>query len=450
MKRNSCDEQENDSKRRKIEHIMLENYEIVFPTVSRAEIDLNSSYVKEYFPGEVVQVIEIREVNNDNRIRAKLQDGSWISLERTMFPPADIAAYRPCSQPMTWAKKTEKTINDSKSNWCDCLEDEIIESVRRNDILRLKTIVENNGDINLKSRKFPFDHPICEAAERGNIEILKFLLENGADVNQKTNRQKTPIMMAVFNGQLQAVEILFAHGAVIDLIDGDETILMIASMRGHSEIVNFLAKNGADVNAICSSGTALMWALTAKQFKTAKLLLEHNADPNIIFVVKNVSLSPLVYCMEGLMSEAVELLLNNAADPNLKITYQGIRVCPLSICSVMGNLMLGKMLFCSGAKVNSTINGQTYCPLETALVNGYFKYLLYFLEHDNDAANWFKDKNSADQEMNELIITRILCLIEIRNVIVQTLFPKHHPVIAQIVNEFTHGFKNLKIFQNVN
>lgn len=91
-------------------------------------------------------------------------------------------------------------------------------------------------------------------------ELFEMILARGADINATGEKNGTPLMAAVGNGDKKAVLYLFAHGADINARDHDGwTAIMMAAYTKQSEMVRFLLKRGADPTVHCTenSGTQL-------------------------------------------------------------------------------------------------------------------------------------------------------------------------------------------------
>jgi len=55
--------------------------------------------------------------------------------------------------------------------------------------------------------------PIHIAADFNQIHVIEYLITNGADVNKANNYGHTPLLLAIFENQLQAVRLLLKAGA---------------------------------------------------------------------------------------------------------------------------------------------------------------------------------------------------------------------------------------------
>ena len=66
---------------------------------------------------------------------------------------------------------------------------------------------------------------------------------------------RTPLMLAAFRGNIEAVRKLLACGAEVNAKDKDgDTALMFAAFKGHAEIVSLLLRHGANVHVRAKNG----------------------------------------------------------------------------------------------------------------------------------------------------------------------------------------------------
>ncbi len=87
--------------------------------------------------------------------------------------------------------------------------------------------------------------PLHSAAEAGRVEAIGALVKGGADVNRGTDRNVTPLMIAVTRGHPAAVKALLTHGAdaSVKAFDG-RTAHDIAESIQNPEIAGILKRGG--------------------------------------------------------------------------------------------------------------------------------------------------------------------------------------------------------------
>jgi ankyrin repeat protein len=121
---------------------------------------------------------------------------------------------------------------------------------------------------------------ICFDRENAtSIAAMRSLIDKGANVNTKNEHGRSVLMNAIFNGYLNAVEMLLvAEGIDIRTKDnGQGTVLMYACSGGNIEIVKALLAAlkktpNFDINDIFKGGsTALMFACVHGNVEVTKL-----------------------------------------------------------------------------------------------------------------------------------------------------------------------------------
>ena len=121
---------------------------------------------------------------------------------------------------------------------------------------------------------------LFSASRQGNVPVLKeiFALINNVDVIDE--RGYTPLIIAAYNNQYDAVKALLYAGADINATDGSgNTALMGACFKGYEDVAQLLIANEADVNAMHGNGgTALMFAIMFGRNNMIDLLLDNGAD----------------------------------------------------------------------------------------------------------------------------------------------------------------------------
>jgi ankyrin repeat protein len=126
---------------------------------------------------------------------------------------------------------------------------------------------------------------LFEAAKLGRADLIPVLVRNGADVNGYESRGFTPLILAAYNGQADAVEALIKAGANAckpDLTQGN-TAQMGVAFKGDDRIAARLLKEKCDVNARNKAGqTALMMASLFGRTAQIDMLLKAGADKTLL------------------------------------------------------------------------------------------------------------------------------------------------------------------------
>lgn len=125
---------------------------------------------------------------------------------------------------------------------------------------------------------------LFDAAKLGRVDLIPLLVRNGADVNAYDTRGFTPLILAAYNGQADAVEALLEAGAdpcKPDLNQGN-TAQMGVAFKGDDTIAARLLLENCDVNARNKAGqTALMMASLFGRKAQIDMLLSKGADKTL-------------------------------------------------------------------------------------------------------------------------------------------------------------------------
>ena len=94
------------------------------------------------------------------------------------------------------------------------------------------------------------ESPLFECARAGDIAGFERAWNSfERDLEVATARGYSPLMLAAYNGQLDAVDWLLKHGARVDSVDpGGSSVLMGAAFKGEVEIARRLVEAGANVS----------------------------------------------------------------------------------------------------------------------------------------------------------------------------------------------------------
>ena len=125
---------------------------------------------------------------------------------------------------------------------------------------------------------------IFAAARVNDTSAILNYIKEGADVNIVNSKGFTPLILAVYNNNLEATKVLIIKGARVDVQDfSGNTALMGATFKGYTNMVDLLIELGkANVNQVNANGaSALIFAATFGQKDIAEKLIAHGADKSI-------------------------------------------------------------------------------------------------------------------------------------------------------------------------
>lgn len=123
---------------------------------------------------------------------------------------------------------------------------------------------------------------VFDAARNNDTAYIRhYLIAHQPDT--VNNKGYTPLILAVYNGNKEAVTLFLSSGADVNVQDhSGNTALAGACFKGYADMVQLLVEHGADVNLVNYNGASpLIYASTFGHEQIAKYLLEHHADKNI-------------------------------------------------------------------------------------------------------------------------------------------------------------------------
>lgn len=121
-------------------------------------------------------------------------------------------------------------------------------------------------------------------ARIGDLAALKRMLDAGVDVNVRDSLDQTPLIAAVSQNSLVAVQEVLKRGAKLDVVDkaGWSPLHFATFFSDQTDVMKALLDAGANVNARNDRGiTALYFASATGHEAQVKLLLERGADKTI-------------------------------------------------------------------------------------------------------------------------------------------------------------------------
>jgi len=101
------------------------------------------------------------------------------------------------------------------------------------------------------------------------------------DINQRDEHGATPLILAAYYNNNEAVLAILQAGANTELKDNNgNTALMVACYKGYIKVARLLIEHGAQVQAAnANNATPLTFAATVGQEELIRLLLIYGADP---------------------------------------------------------------------------------------------------------------------------------------------------------------------------
>ena len=124
-------------------------------------------------------------------------------------------------------------------------------AIERHDTVRVRALLAGGADPNEPQSKWPGLRPlqvaINELSDGGELDVVLALIEHGADVNAwDVERDMTPLLVAVCENELAAVEALVKAGAEPNVRSSEgDTPLRACAERGNVDMATLLLDAGA-------------------------------------------------------------------------------------------------------------------------------------------------------------------------------------------------------------
>ena len=202
-----------------------------------------------------------------------------------------------------------------------------------------------------------------------SCDVLNCLIENGADVNvRKEYSKRTPLMIAAHCKNLNAVEFLLKHGAIVDVQDKRNKSSLHYGVEGallsgdtSFDVVSCLLNHGADINVPMNGKyTALMMACRSQHVRLVKFLLQQGANVQLKDKDGKTALHfacELTFTWKPASCDLLNCLTENGADIN---ALRKDNRTPLMVASSCGGVDQITFLIKRGANVHlQDKNGDT-------------------------------------------------------------------------------------------
>jgi ankyrin repeat protein len=160
-------------------------------------------------------------------------------------------------------------------------------ALERNEIEGVRRLVDLGADVNTATTDTnSFEHragwtALMLFAHDQDVPRVRDLLSRGADVNAFDEMGRSPLQIAVSDGNPSLVRLLLQHGADPNRHGSDAwPLLMYPAATGDCEVIRILVAAGSDLNAKCDDDgwTPLMIAANNGCADAVRALLEAGAD----------------------------------------------------------------------------------------------------------------------------------------------------------------------------
>ncbi|MGL5020048.1 MAG: ankyrin repeat domain-containing protein, partial [Luteolibacter sp.] len=165
-----------------------------------------------------------------------------------------------------------------------------------------------------KSGTEPSGRALLDAVAAGDSRRVGLLLEVGVFTEQQDASGRTPVRIAVENGDLSSAFRLLAARANVNATTADKvSVLGVAVARGETAIVEKLLAAGARTDGRMPDGEKILpWSIRNGRLTFVRAMMKAGADPHL----KDHLGSPLLHvAMEAGRRDLVDALIELGADP---------------------------------------------------------------------------------------------------------------------------------------
>jgi uncharacterized protein len=176
-------------------------------------------------------------------------------------------------------------------------------AIKQDDAQTVQNLLQRGFDPNTRDPKN--FHGLFLALREPSPKVAQVLIRAPKiDLNPLTDQGESPLMMAVFKGQVETAQQLIKLGA--DVNKTGWTPLHYAATAGHAQLVSILLANYAYIDAESPNKTTpLMMAAHYGTPGVVKLLLEEGADP----LLKNdLGLTAIDFAQNAKKLDSVEII----------------------------------------------------------------------------------------------------------------------------------------------
>lgn len=181
--------------------------------------------------------------------------------------------------------------------------EDFFQAIKQDDALVVQSLLQRGFDPNtIDPNKF---HGLYLALREPSPKVAQVLLKAPQiDVNHLTEQGESPLMMAVFKGQIELTQQLIKQGA--DVNKTGWTPLHYAATAGNTQLVKMLLENYAYIDAESPNKTTpLMMAAHYGTPGAVKLLLEEGAD---VSLKNDLGLSAIDFAQAAKKADSVEII----------------------------------------------------------------------------------------------------------------------------------------------
>jgi ankyrin repeat protein len=195
--------------------------------------------------------------------------------------------------------------------------------------------------------------PLYYAALCGFYDLTEHLItEHQQDVNARGGYRVTPLVASLAGNHFHVAQLLFNHGANVDVRGNTNRTLLYSASGNSLDIVQWLLDHGADANVRMNyhGFTPVFRAAESGHVEVLRKLVKHNAD---IKTRDDTGRTLLHVASRHGHLDFVRLLLGSSVDVNMR---DNNRSTPLHLASERGKLGVVRLLLEHGGDVEAEDN----------------------------------------------------------------------------------------------
>jgi ankyrin repeat protein len=260
------------------------------------------------------------------------------------------------------------------------------------DIVKISQALSSNA--NLESRDENERTPLLLAAFEDNSDALRFLLDKGADINATSFSGRNALSYAIQNSNLELVRLLLSKESALNLDGSERDSLYTAIVHKNSEVLRLILPYQKNLNLLYLKNsdqkdarnlvktTLLIQAVISGSLENVKLLLQMGADINM---ANDRGETPILTALREEKFEIATFLADHGAELNVR-DVMGNTVLSYALNHQQTSLAL-KALYPNGALHVSDLS--TWFSRDCVRVKDWvLRDEEDIREHKNDALEW--------------------------------------------------------------
>ncbi|NVK52103.1 MAG: ankyrin repeat domain-containing protein [Flavobacteriaceae bacterium] len=257
----------------------------------------------------------------------------------------------------------------------------LINAISNKDIPKVKQLIRQGADVNLKEQKSLQGTPLMYAASTGDKVLCQLLIDNGANVNQLDINKDPALNWATYYGQIKVMKYLIEQGADYKIVSKHGNATDVALRLWHHDSVANVFRPYYKNKSITKHEYKFIKAVKKEDYNVINRLLKKGVSPNLN---DEIGIPVLQLASQKGDEKMVAFLIKNGADVNC---LNRVGQTPLAWAVRFGHLETAKLLLDAGANPNKTDTKYQLTPLIAAAVNGDVKIGELLLKNGADISH---------------------------------------------------------------